>query len=138
MLPPQKLIALKFATESGLLLKLGQYLKKYEVAKFECASFSCFPEERETLFFGGETILKIKGALQRVGLFFMTYDRFMEPINVFSRIMNGLSLKDQEIMNNAKSQKAMKVIIRDILQSLVLRKDRCQSPKYIQDLVLFQ
>ena len=82
-------------------------------------------------------MLKIKGALQRVGMFLMAYDRFMEPINAFSRMMNGLSLKEQEVLSNAKSQKAMKVIIRDILRSLVLRQKQCQSPKYIQDLVMF-
>ena len=131
------MIGLKFATESGLLLKLGQYLEKYEVAKFECAPFSCFPEEQETLFFGGETVLKIKGALQWVGDALMKYDRFMEPINAFSRMMNGLSVKDQEIMNNARSQRAMKVLLKDILRSLVLRLDTAEAPKYIQDLVLF-
>ena len=133
----QKLIALKFATASGLLLKLCQYHEKYEVTKFECASFSCFPEEQEILFFGGETLLKIKGALQWVGDVLMKYDRFMEPINAFSRMMNGLSMKEQDTMNNAKSQRAMKVLIKDILRSLVLKQHECESPKYIQDLVLF-
>ena len=133
----QKLIAVKFATESGLLLKLGQYHEKYEVAKFECAAFSRYSEERETLFFGGETVLKIKGALQWVGDVLMKYDRFMEPINAFSRMINGLSLMEQEIMRKRNSQKAMKVLIRDILRSLVLRRYECEAPKYIQDLVLF-
>ena len=131
------MIALKFATASGLLLKLGQYLEKYEVTKFECAAFSCFPEERETLFFGGDTVLKIKGALQWVGDVLMAYDLFMEPINAFSRMMNGLSVKEQEIMTKQQSQRAMKVLIKDILRSLVLKQHECESPKYIQDLVLF-
>ena len=120
-----------------MLLKLGQYLKKYEVNKFECAAFSCFPDERETLFFGGETVLKIKGALQWVDGVLMKYDRFMEPINAFSRMMNGLSLKEQEILKKKKSQRTMKVLIKDILRSLVLKQHECESPKYIQDLVLF-
>ena len=131
------MIGLKFATASGLLLKLGKYLKKYEVTKFECAAFSCFPEEKETLFFGGETVLKIKGALQWVGDVLMKYDRFMEPINAFSRMINGLPVKEQEIMNNTKSQRAMRVLIKDILRSLVLRRYESEAPKYIQDLILF-
>ena len=89
------------------------------------------------MFFGGETVLKIKGALQWVGDVLMKYDRFMEPINAFSRMMNGLSIKEQEIVTKQKCQKAMKVLIKDILRSLVLRRYECESPKYIQDLVLF-
>ena len=89
------------------------------------------------MFFGGETVLKIKGALQWVNDVLMKYDRFMEPINTFSRMMNGLPLKEQKIMNHKKSQKVMKVLIKDILRTLVLLRYECESPKYIQDLVLF-
>lgn len=60
--------AIQFATESGLVLTLGgddsQSQKESHVMKFECELFSNYPEERETLFFGGATKLKIKDIKQ--------------------------------------------------------------------------
>merc|ERR1719295_1627471 len=40
-------------------------------------------------------------------------------------------------MKKKKSQRTMKVLIKDILRSLVLKQHECEAPKYIQDLVLF-
>lgn len=116
---------------------MGQYLDKDDVMKFECEIFSCFPEERETLFFGGDTVLKIKGMLQLTDGKWLKYDKCMEPINAFSRMMNGLSVKDQLIANSKKYQKAMKTIICDALRDLIEQQHEAKTPKYIQDLVRY-
>ena len=129
-------IGLKFATESGLLLKVGQYADKDGVMKFECELFSCFPDERETLFFNGNTVLKIKGIMQCIGKW-IHYDKYMEPINAFSRMMNGLSVTEQPISKRKKYQKVMKRIIKDILRALIWKLHEAETPKYVRDLVLF-
>ena len=129
-------IGLKFATESGLLLKVGQYADKDGIMKFECELFSCFPDERETLFFGGDTVLKIKGIMQCIGKW-IHYDKYMEPINAFSRMMNGLSVTEQPISKKKKYQKVMKRILKDILRALIWKLHEAETPKYVCDLVLF-
>ena len=129
-------IALKFATESGLLLKVGQYADKDDVMKFECELFSCFQDERETLFFGGDTVLKIKGIMQCLDKW-IRYDKYMEPINAFSRMMNGLSVMGQPISKKKKYQKVMRRIIKDLLRSLIWQLQDAETPKYVCDLVLF-
>ena len=131
------MIGLRFATESGLVLKMGQYQDKDQVMKFECAPFSCFAEERETLFFGGDTVLRIKGILQWAEGRWMTYDKYMEPINAFSRMMDGFSVRNQPISNRKRDQKVMTRIIRDIFLSLIFQQGLSETPRYIRDLVEF-
>ena len=133
----QYLVALKFATESGLLLKLGQHQDKDDVMLFQCELFSCFAEERETLFFGGDTVLKINGIMQNTNGKWMAYDMFLEPINAFSRMINGLSVKEQSILMKKSSQKAMKMIFVDVLRTLVWQQHESMTPKYVRDTVLF-
>ena len=107
------------------------------VNKFDCERLSCFSEERETLFFCGDTVLRIKGITQCVQGKWMKHDNYLEAINAFDRMVNGLPLKEQKILNHKKSQKAMKVLIKDVLRSLILRQYECEAPRYIQDLVLY-
>ena len=130
-------IGLKFATASGLVLKVGQYQDKDDVMKFECALFSCYPEERETLFFGGDTVLRIKGILQWADGKWRHYDKYMEPINAFCRMMNGLSVKQQLITTKKSSQKTMKIMICDVLRSLIWEQHDVKTPKYVQNLVRY-
>ena len=105
--------------------------------KFECEKFSCFSSERETLFFGGDTVLRIQSVMQWIGDALMDYGLFMEPINAFSRMMNGLSVKQQPIATKKQSQRAMKLVIKDILRALVLQQHNAETPQYVRDLVLF-
>lgn len=132
-----QMVALKFMSESGLLLKLRHFHDRYGVMKFECASFSCFTEERETLFYGN-TVLRIQGVIQRVDSTLMHYDVFMEPINALIRMINGLSIRNQQISNTKIYKKAMRIIIGDILRFQSLEQQHSiESPKYIWNLVLF-
>ena len=130
-------IGLKFATASGLVLRVGQYQDKDDVMKFECALFSCYPGERETLFFGGDTVLRIKGILQCADGKWVKYDKYMEPINAFCRMINGLSVKEQLIITKKSSQKAMKTMICDFLRSLIGQQQDVKTPQYIQNLMRY-
>ena len=55
----QRNAALKFTGPHGMTLTLQQHDNKCEVIAFDCTPFSAFPEERETLFFGETTVVKI-------------------------------------------------------------------------------
>ena len=120
-----------------MLLKVGQYLDHGDVMKFECGPFSCHSAERETLFFGGDTVLRIKGVVQWVGDDLLSYDEFMEPINAFCRMINGLSVKGQPVSTKNRYKIKMKMLIKDLLRSLLLWHDAVECPKYIYDLVRF-
>ena len=125
---------------AGLVVKLGQTQTKNasKVMKFECEEFSCFPDERETLFFGGVTELKVKGIMKWAQGRWRHYDKYMEPIDAFNRMMNGLSLKGQAILDKAKSQRRMNIIIRDQLQALLSPNVEMNAPQYVNDLVSYQ
>ena len=107
------------------------------VKRFDCRRLSCFPEEKETLFFGGDTVLRIKGITQCYQGKWMKYDKYLEAVNVFSRMMDGFSVMDQAIIKKKRDQKMMKKVIRDILRALVLRLDEAETPKYVHELMLF-
>jgi len=131
------MIGLQFATESGLLLDIGQYLHNDEVMLFDCARFSCHSQERETLFFGGDTVLRIKGIVQWVGDVLMNYGEFMEPINAFHRMIHGLSVGEQPISTKHRHQMKMRMLIKDLLRSILLSHDQAECPKYVYDLIRF-
>ena len=105
--------------------------------KFECALFSCFSDERETLFFGGDTVLRIKGIWQWANGKWMKYDKYMEPINAFCRMINGLSVMGQPIFSQRSSQKAMSSIFGEILRAQIGQSKDVNTPQYIQDLLLY-
>ena len=147
---------MQFASESGLVLKVAALGKRWErqeigpwnplmgrhedtdeVMKFDCDKFSCFAEEQETLFFGGDTVLRIKGITQWAQGKWMKYDKYLEAINVFSRMMVGLSVKDQSIITKKRDQRMMGRIVKDVLRSLVWRLDDAETPKYVHELMLF-
>ena len=147
---------MQFATEEGLVLKVGaldsalssqqlnpsnplmkQAQEGSAIMKFDCERLSCFAEEKETLFFGGDTVLKIKGITQCAQGRWMKYDKYLEAINVFSRMINGFSVKEQRIMNKKLDQKLMKQIVRDVLRSLLWRLHEAVTPQYVHGLVLF-
>ena len=116
---------------------MQQLRDKDKVMNFDCERFSCFAEEKETLFFGGETVLRIKGIIGWSQGQWMRYDKYLEAINVFSRMMDGFSVMDQPIVRRKKDQKMMKRIIRDILRSLIWKLQEAETPKYVHELMLF-
>lgn len=116
---------------------MGHLQFKDQVMKFDCANLSCFAEEKESLFFGGDTVLRIKGIIHCAGGVWMKYDKYLEAINVFSRMMDGLSVKQQPIISKKRDQKMMKRMIKDVLRSLIWRLDDAETPKYVHELMMF-
>ena len=136
--------ALEFASDGpdGLVVKLGRVKSKTDrtVMKFECEKFSCFEDERETLFFGGDTELGIKGIIQWANGNWNHYDKYMEPINALNRMINGKFLGDQLIWNSMKSQKWMNAIIIDLIRRQLSQTGNVvvDIPQYISSLVKYQ
>ncbi len=50
----------------GLVLELTHYKDNYDVFNFDCSILSDFDTEKETIFFGGNTVLKISGIWQYI------------------------------------------------------------------------
>ena len=142
----QKAKAVEFSNgPGGLVMKLGQShtTSGNEVNKFDCEEFSCFPEERETLFFGGDTELRIKGIIQWTQNGWKSYDNFMEPINAIHRMMNAKSLRNQVDWTNAtgkkriQNEKRMNCIVKDLLGAR-LEQNEMECPQYVMKLASYQ
>eukprot|EP01084_Bolivina_argentea_P251525 421871_1 len=58
--------AISFSDNIGLTFELRKYKQRYDVFKFDCSKLSGFGSEKETLFFGGDTVLKISSIWQIV------------------------------------------------------------------------
>eukprot|EP01083_Nonionella_stella_P198147 727766_1 len=69
--------------DRGFIFSLCKY-GRYNVLKFDCDRLSAFSDEKETLFFGGETVLKILSIHQHVGQW-RNYKKYMKPINIINR-----------------------------------------------------
>ena len=129
---------------AGLVVKLGrtQSENAERVMKFDCEKFSCFPKERETLFFGGVTELKIKGIDQLARVKWNKYDKYMEPNDAFNRMMAGSPLTGHVILDKLRFQIKMNDIIRDQIQGLLSSSDeivkKTRIPPYIKKLVSYQ
>ena len=121
-------------------MKLGPSETKTgrNVRKFECEKFSCFPEEKETLFFGGDTELRIKGIMQWAKGKWRHYDKYMEPINALNRMIKAKQLQDEAINNSGRAQKWMKCIIVDQIRRQLSETDKIQTPQYVFSLVSYQ
>ena len=68
----------------------------------------------------------------------MQYDKFMEPINAFNRLIRGLPLKGREMMKDHVFQIKFIHILRNMLQSLINHKKHDDVPSYIETLISFQ
>ena len=108
------------------------------VMKFDSKRFSCFPEEEETLFYGGDTELRIKGIEHWTHGRWKRYDKFMEPINALNLMIKSKPLRDQPIWTNLKTQKKMNCIVRDYLYEKLSQSDNMKCPQYVSSLVSYQ
>eukprot|EP01084_Bolivina_argentea_P228047 385240_1 len=102
--------------EAGLVLQLRQYKESYDVFKFDAAALSDFPDEKEALFFGGETVLRIASIYQSVGQKWISYQKYMKPLNVMLRLINGLSITAPKIRLNIRDQIMLLQFAHDMLQ----------------------
>eukprot|EP01084_Bolivina_argentea_P076538 138724_1 len=98
-----------FSNDGGLIMELRNALDRYNqtnVFKFDCSILSAFDDERETLFFGGETVLRISQIWQIYNDKWNSHlNHFIEPTNAILRMINGLTVKQQRILRYDKHQK---------------------------------
>eukprot|EP01083_Nonionella_stella_P029997 82365_1 len=93
--------------DNGLVLELRKdWPWRHDVYKFDCCKLSAFYTEKETLFFGGNTILRISSIYQHVrhdpihNGQWTSYRKYMEPMNAISRMVHGLTYKHQQMMHD--------------------------------------
>lgn len=142
----QRAVALGLASDSGLILDLGALGNdgsrdgamelNDNVIEFDGSKFSCFPENRESLFFGGDTVLRIKDIIHREDSLMLSYGAFLEPLNAFVRMIQGQSIVGQSISKSKKAQKTMRLIMRDVLFALLNDGNPFEIPKYIRGVTM--
>ena len=126
-----------FARNGGIVLTLKHYDDRYELIGFDCTPFSANPE-KETLFFGGETVMKIDGIQQRVNAKWEKYDEWLEAVHAVFRLMNGLTLKGRKIMTDESDQKRMTQLLNLIDHNQGSKDYDNFLPEYIRNLITFQ
>ena len=63
---PQHSVAKDFASLDGIVVDLGPYKElKTPICGINTSKISCFPEEKEILFFGGDTLMQINDIWQQ-------------------------------------------------------------------------
>lgn len=138
----QEIKAIQFATVSGLILRLGPHESQTgTVMKFDCEKFSAFPDEKEILFFGGSTKLKLKNIKQLVdNSKWSNYLKFLDPINAFNHLLSGQPLKKEAILTTKTHQKKHLLGMISVLMSQIISKSPSTAtkiPKYIGKLMWF-
>eukprot|EP01083_Nonionella_stella_P244939 852013_1 len=96
-------VAARFSGPTGLIIDLRQYSESYDVFQFVCSPLSTFPEEKEVLFFGGSTVLKITSILQVLDGKWENYRKYMEPMNAIMKLINGFTIKENSISTKKKT-----------------------------------
>merc|ERR1712048_1221835 len=82
-------VCLNFIRDNGIVLSLRHSDDSHNVKFFDCKLFSAHDEEKEMLFFGGDTVMRIKGILQQLNGQWVPYDKYLEPINALFRMMSN-------------------------------------------------
>eukprot|EP01084_Bolivina_argentea_P256210 431273_1 len=117
------------ASSDGLVVELCFYDIINTVFTLDCSVISAFTEEREMLFYGGDTILRIQSIHQLVDNKWKSYEDFVKATDGITRLMNGLQCKTG-LTGSVK--KAMRFIFRSILNTS--NKTNIKSlPKYIAE-----
>eukprot|EP01083_Nonionella_stella_P292274 994124_1 len=99
---------------AGFVLALRRYMQK-DVIKFDCAAFSHFPDEQETLCFGGNTVLRITSIRHIAERSWMNYIKYIQPLNALFRMINGLTIANQRILKKKSYQRIMTDLLRCVL-----------------------
>jgi len=133
--------AFQFSGEGGLVVEFQGYGDMQGVFKFECEVFSRY-DEKETLFFGGDTILSIVNIRQCLDAGWASYKIFIHAMDAIVRLIKGRSLKDHPICSKRKQKITMLGLFRYMLQAspLLFEDDiqRFELPLYIAQLFTLQ
>eukprot|EP01084_Bolivina_argentea_P250383 419457_1 len=99
---------------NGLVLELQHYRNTYDVFKFDCYALSDYDTERETLFFGGNTVLQISCIWQPFKTKWISYGKYMIAIDAILRMIHGVTIKNHKILENKKHQQTMYELLNHI------------------------
>eukprot|EP01084_Bolivina_argentea_P027690 51450_1 len=115
----------------GLVVQLRDYDAINNVCTFSCDGLSAFPQEKEMLFYGGDTILKIHSIWQISTRGWNNYEHYVAATDFITRMMNGLTVNTANIAT--KVRKCMRVIFKSQLNAKSENKMNLPSdlPKYI-------
>ena len=87
-------IAIRFATEDGIILQLNNDTEKARDQKmFDCSWISAYPEENERLFIGYDGMNKLRIQSVTIMQTNMKYEQFSHAMWVFDCICSGESIK---------------------------------------------
>eukprot|EP01084_Bolivina_argentea_P264922 448923_1 len=129
--------AFEFSDGSGLVLELKKYRERYDAYKLDCWKFSAF-DERETLFFGGNTVLQISSIWQWYDRKWTGYTKYITPLNAISRMIHGLSIRHEEYPLNDNQQNTMSELLNHVFYTFNSQKSMMKLPKYIDQLLQCQ
>ena len=119
-------------------MTLERFDNQYEVMMFDCTPFSAFPNERETLFFGPNTVLQIKGLRQRTISGMKVHDKWLDSIDKVYREVNWELY--EEMISIESSLQRLKDLLEDPIY-IATSENRSASalmPQYVRDLITFQ
>ena len=89
-------------------MELCKY-KDNEVSYFDCDAISCFDQEKEAFFFGGNTILRIYSIHHCINPW-KNYKYYIEGIQNIIKIINGLKIEKKSMTK--KGKETMKQILK--------------------------
>eukprot|EP01084_Bolivina_argentea_P154359 269095_1 len=131
----------KFSSSNGLVLRLCKYRPIYDVFKLDCSALSDFDDEEESLFFGGNTVLRI-ASICKFETKWTWYTKYIKPIQAILRMIYGLSCKDQSVLHNIllseeRQQQTMFELVNHVLCTFNAQKSMLELPKYIDDILKY-
>eukprot|EP01084_Bolivina_argentea_P302967 523020_1 len=130
-------IAAQFAGgNQGLIIELTKYLDGGDISYFDCSSASSFDTEKEVLFFGGNTLLRISCIWQVYCSKWTSFRKYIEPLNAIFRMIHGLTVIKQHILSHDKEQRVMLKLLTYILCKQK-EESLTQIPPYIEELLTY-
>eukprot|EP01083_Nonionella_stella_P145716 457130_1 len=133
--------AVHFTEENGLVLALCK-CGNSDLFKFDCDKLSAFEHEQETMFFGmnsGGAMFQILSIRQYIGKKWQNYKKYMQPLNMISRMIQGLHVKTE----NTKRSNANEAMVLSLLERMFYRHSNSDSqilnleiPLYVDTLLV--
>eukprot|EP01084_Bolivina_argentea_P214984 364944_1 len=104
--------AIEFAAGKGILMQLnnnGDLYNSKRLRFFDCSWVSCFPEERERLFFGGDFKIRIESVITVTTA--DNFQKFFHALYLFDLMMNGNNMRGCKTRINSRDQKILTALI---------------------------
>eukprot|EP01083_Nonionella_stella_P081799 225542_1 len=140
---------MRFVRTNGLILVLCKYdcapsyhywsyfRTRNDVFKFDCDQLSAFSHEKETLFYGGNTVLKIYSIRQHVGKW-KNYRKYMEPMYIINRMIHGLGINAEDEAEHNDDNEINKIMVLELFTRALCictsQTSQMEIPLYISTL----